>query len=81
MAGAGFDSGYIQKGCTQTRSGVPAGWAGGDFASAIGHIFGHLKDIGKACTRDSAAGIGVLLLLGDGAVRVVAKSVVLVVGA
>ncbi len=55
--------------------------AGGDFASAISHIFGHLKDIGKAGARDSAASIGVLLLLGDGAVRVVAKSVVLVVGA
>jgi hypothetical protein len=30
--------------------------AGGDFASAIGHVIGHLNDIGKAGARDRAVG-------------------------
>jgi hypothetical protein len=50
--------------------------AGGDPACAIGHVVGHLKDFGKAGARDRAAGFGVLLLLGDGAVQVEADSVV-----
>ncbi len=54
--------------------------AGGDFACAIGHVVGHLKDIGKAGARDHAACVGVLLLLGNRAVRVEADCVVLLVG-
>jgi hypothetical protein len=54
--------------------------AGGDFAGAIGHAVGYLKDVGKACARERAAGVGVVLLLGYGAVRVEADGVVLVVG-
>ncbi len=51
-------------------------WAGGGFASAIGHVIGHLKDIGKACARDCSACLGILLLLGNGAVCVDAGSVI-----
>jgi hypothetical protein len=54
--------------------------AGCDFACAIGHVVGHLKDIGKAGAGDRAACVGILLLLGDGAVRVEAEGVVLLVG-
>jgi hypothetical protein len=54
--------------------------AGGDSACAIGHVLGHLKGIGKAGARDRAAGLGGLLLLGDGAVRVEADGAVLCVG-
>ncbi len=53
--------------------------AGGDSAGAIGHAVGHLKDMGKACVRDRAAGLGVLLLFSDGAVLVKTNSVVLLV--
>ncbi len=56
-----------------------AGQSRRDFAGAIGHVMGHLKEIGKA-SRDRAAGVGVLLLLGDGAVRVEADCVELLVG-
>jgi hypothetical protein len=45
-----------------TRSGAGAG--------QIGHVVGHLKDVGKAGAGNRTAGVGVLLLLGDGAVRV-----------
>ncbi len=56
--------------------------AGGDLASAIGHVIGHLRDVGKAVARDRAAGVDVVVLLGDGAVRVEADgAVLLVVGA
>ncbi len=50
--------------------------AGGDFAGAIGHAMGHLKDVGKAGARDRAAGVGVVLLLGGGAVGVEADGAV-----
>ncbi len=46
---------------------------------AIGHVLGHLKDIGKAGARDHVASVGVLLLFCDGAIRVEANSVVLLV--
>jgi hypothetical protein len=39
----------------------------------IGNIVGHLKAICNACARYRAAGVGVLLLLCDGAVRVEAR--------
>ncbi len=54
--------------------------AGSDLACAIGHVVGHLKDVGKACARDRAAGVGVLLLLGDGAIHVESDGVLLLVG-
>ena len=57
----------MQKGAAVPRSlGVERGrdGAGGDFAGAIGHVVGRLKDVGKAGARDRAAGVGVVLLLG-----------------
>ncbi len=47
-----------------STGGTEARGAGGDVASAMGHVLGHLKDIGKAGAR--AACLGVLLLLGGG---------------
>ncbi len=37
-------------------------------------VVGRLKDVGKAGARDRAAGVGVALLLGHGAVRVRKKN-------
>jgi hypothetical protein len=73
----------LQKGAAALRSlGVERGrdGAGGDLACAIGHVVGHLKDVGKAGTRDRAAGVGVLLLLGNGAIRVEVDGEVLLLG-
>ncbi len=62
----------LQKGAAQQRSlGVERerDGTGSDFAGAIGHFNGHLKDIGKDSARDRATGVGVLLMLGNGAVQ------------
>ncbi len=70
----------VQKGAAAPRRPRSLGveWgrdgAGCYFACTIGHVVGHLKDIGKAGARDRAASVSVLLLLGDGAVRVEAES-------
>ncbi len=72
-----FKKGARSLGVERGRDGT-----GGDLASAIGRVIAHLKDIGKAGARDSAAGVSVLLLLCNGAVRVETDGVViLVVGA
>jgi hypothetical protein len=75
----------LQKGTAAQRSlGVERGRdsAGGDFAGAIRNIVCHLKDICKAGARDRVTSVGVLLLLGNGAVCVeAAGAVLLVVGA
>jgi hypothetical protein len=78
-----FKMGARSPGVERGRDG-----AGGYYASAIGHVtmpwvghvLGHLKDVGRAGVRDRAGGLGVVLLLGHGAVRVEADGAALRVG-
>ncbi len=47
---------WREQGAAPRSLGVERGrdGAGGDFAGAIGHAMGHLKDVGKAGARDRA---------------------------